>query len=103
MNRVQEINRINELELSKGIAGAASWRHAPLYAGDVRMRPAARVPARPPEGGADVAATDRPEKPARRKARKSPQSSASESDAMKATATTEDTAAPTESATKESD
>jgi|TARA_B110000208_G_scaffold163596_1_gene200560 RNA-binding motif X-linked protein 2 len=25
MNRVQEINRINELELSKGIAGAASW------------------------------------------------------------------------------
>jgi large subunit ribosomal protein L22 len=68
----------------------------------VEERPQAvvRVPARPPEGGADAAATDRPEKPARRKARKS---SASESDAMKATATTEDTADPTEPAAKESD
>jgi len=65
-----------------------------------RPQAVARVPARPPEGGADVAATDRPEKPAPRKARKS---SASESDAMKATATTEDTADPTEPAAKESD
>jgi len=65
-----------------------------------RPQPVVRVPARPPEGGSDAAATDRPEKPVRRKARKS---SASESDAMKATATTEDTAAPTESAAKESD
>jgi|TARA_B110000263_G_C15223512_1_gene471113 large subunit ribosomal protein L22 len=71
----------------------------------VEERPQAvvRVPARPPEGGADAAATDRPEKPARSKVRKSPKSTTSESDAMKATATTEDTAAPTESAAKESD
>jgi large subunit ribosomal protein L22 len=74
----------------------------------VEERPQAvvRVPARPPVGDAEASETDRPEKSAPRKARKSRKSrksTKSESDAMKATATTEDTAAQTESAAKESD
>jgi large subunit ribosomal protein L22 len=65
-----------------------------------RPQTVVRVPARPPEAVVDEAEIDRSEKPARRKARTS---SASEGEAMKATATTEDTAAQTESAAKESD